>query len=136
MAYSMLAFNDPRLWGIGQDYDMGQALYQNWQRQLNEVMGFEDQIHKWNVQRDQDQLQQMAGTSGLAAQVAGNSADLLGLSDAMVGRAQALAAQRAAQVAQPQPVGATPIPEAQMRLLERLGLLDESSYAPDPYAGY
>lgn len=131
MSYSMLAFNDPRMWGIGQEQNFGQQLYANWQNQLNDLMGFEDQLQQWNVQRDRDQIQQMADQSGLGLQVANNSAGILGVGDAMVGRAQALARQRAAQV------GSTPIPEDQRRLWERLGLLDDGmGYNPDPYAGY
>lgn len=129
MAYNMLAFNDPRMWGVGQDYNFGEALYANWQRQLNEVMGFEDQLQKWNAQRDKDQLQQMADQSGLASTLSNNNANILGVSDAMVGRAQALAQQRA------QAVGSTPIPPEQRRLWERLGLVDDG-FSTDPYMGY
>ena len=97
MAYNMLAFNDPRMWGVGQDYHFGEALYQNWQRQLNEIMGFEDQIQKWNVQRDKDQLAQMADQSDLAATLGENNARITGVGDAYTERARLLAkAQRRA----------------------------------------
>lgn len=134
MAYNMLAFNNPNSWvGVGQNYNFGQALYQNWDRQLKDIMGYETMLQQWNAQRALDPMSQMAAASKLGLDVANNSAGITGVSDAFVGRQQALAARL--RSAAPGGYGSTPIPQAS--LLAQFGVDQQVPQDPqtaDPYS--